>query len=70
MDTHLTENCFKKMGEAIDRIRRHPEKDYGVERLVAETMLSPNTILSRFRKLTGLPPGDGPDAESLARAAP
>lgn len=40
----------------IDRIRRHPEKDYGVARLVAETMLSPNTILSRFRTLTGLPP--------------
>lgn len=40
----------------IDRIRRRPEKDYGVARLVSETMLSPNTILSRFRKLTGLPP--------------
>lgn len=43
-------------GALIDRIRRHPEKDYGVDRLVAETNLSPNTILSRFRNLTGLPP--------------
>lgn len=40
----------------VDRIRRHPERDYGVDRLVAETKLSPNTILSRFRRLTGLPP--------------
>ena len=54
----------RKQGEASDRVfrelmekmRRHPEEAYGNERLVAETHLSPNTILARFRKLTGLPP--------------
>lgn len=42
--------------ELIEKMRRRPEDSYGIDRLVAETNLSPNTILVRFRKLTGLPP--------------
>ena len=40
----------------IDRMRRYPEKLYDESWLVGETHLSPNTILSRFRRMTGLPP--------------
>ena len=47
------ERAFKTL---IEKMRRHPEDSYGSDRLVAETKLSPNTILARFRKLTGLPP--------------
>ena len=47
------ERAFKTL---IEKMRRHPEDSYENDRLVAETNLSPNTILARFRKLTGLPP--------------
>lgn len=40
----------------IDQMRRNPEKDYDETWLVTETHLSPNTVLSRFRQMTGLPP--------------
>ena len=40
----------------IDRMRRNPENLYDESWLVGETHLSPNTILSRFRQMTGLPP--------------
>ncbi len=40
----------------IDQMRRNPENLYDESWLVGETHLSPNTILSRFRQLTGLPP--------------
>lgn len=40
----------------IERMRRMPEEAYGIDRLVEATFLSPNTILSRFRRYTGLPP--------------
>lgn len=41
---------------AAQRMARTPEEDYPIERLVAETGLSPNAILVRFRAFTGLPP--------------
>ena len=47
------ERAFRTL---IEKMRRHPEDSYESDRLVAETNLSPNTILARFRKLTGLPP--------------
>ena len=40
----------------IDQMRRTPENLYDESWLVRETHLSPNTILSRFRQMTGLPP--------------
>ena len=40
----------------IDQMRRNPENLYDESWLVGETHLSPNTILSRFRQMTGLPP--------------
>lgn len=40
----------------IDQMRRKPENLYDESWLVRETHLSPNTILSRFRQMTGLPP--------------
>lgn len=40
----------------IEEMRRHPEGEYGTAWLVNRTHLSPNTILARFRRLTGLPP--------------
>lgn len=40
----------------IDSMRRNPEADYAESRLTQETGFSPNTVLSRFRHLTGLPP--------------
>ena len=40
----------------IDKMRRNPENLYDESWLVGETHLSPNTILSRFRQMTGLPP--------------
>lgn len=40
----------------IDQMRRTPENPYDETWLVGETHLSPNTILSRFRQMTGLPP--------------
>jgi len=40
----------------IDRMRRNPQEEYDEDWLVAQTKLSPNTVLTRFRKLTGLPP--------------
>lgn len=52
----LGEESDRVFRELIEKMRRHPEESYGNERLIAETKLSPNTILSRFRKLTGLPP--------------
>lgn len=40
----------------IERMRRNPQEDYSEDWLVEQTKLSPNTVLARFRKLTGLPP--------------
>lgn len=40
----------------VERMRRNPEADFGAARLAEETGLSPNTVLSRFRAATGLPP--------------
>lgn len=40
----------------IDQMRRNPENLYDESWLVEKTHLSPNTILSRFRQMTGLPP--------------
>ncbi len=39
-----------------ERMARAPEQEYPTGRLVAETGLSPNAILARFRAFTGLPP--------------
>lgn len=41
----------------IREMRHHPEDPFDVDRLIRETGFSPNTILSRFRRLTGLAPG-------------
>ena len=40
----------------IVRMRRHPERDFKINALTEELGLSANTILARFRRLTGLPP--------------
>lgn len=40
----------------IARMRRNPEENFTVEALVNELHLSANTVLNRFRRLTGLPP--------------
>jgi len=44
------------LAAVIDRMRRHPEEHFPPDRLVAETRLSPSTLLNRFRQFTGLPP--------------
>lgn len=43
-------------GAIVNEMRRNPQEEYGEDWLVSRTKLSPNTILARFRKLTGLPP--------------
>lgn len=43
-------------GAIVNEMRRSPQEEYGEDWLVSRTKLSPNTILARFRKLTGLPP--------------
>lgn len=43
-------------GAIVSQMRRNPQDEYGEEWLVKRTGYSPNTVLSRFRKLTGLPP--------------
>lgn len=48
-----TDRVFRTI---IDQMRRNPENLYDESWLVGETHLSPNTILSRFRQMTGLPP--------------
>lgn len=48
-----TDRVFKAI---IDTMRRRPEDVYDEAWLVRETCLSPNTILSRFRRMTGLTP--------------
>ena len=40
----------------VERMRRHPEADFDIDELVASTMLSPSTLVNRFKQLTGLPP--------------
>lgn len=40
----------------VTEMRRHPEGEYGEKWLANRTHLSPNTVLARFRRLTGLPP--------------
>lgn len=50
------DHAEKAISLLIDRMRRFPEDDYSTDRLVEATSLSPNTVLSRFRKYTGLPP--------------
>lgn len=40
----------------IDRMRRDPSQAFSKEDLIRELGCSPNTILSRFRRFTGLPP--------------
>ena len=40
----------------IARMRRHPERDFTINALTEALGLSANTVLARFRRLTGLPP--------------
>lgn len=40
----------------IDRMRRNPQKAFSMEDLVKELGCSLNTIITRFHRLTGLPP--------------
>ena len=40
----------------IDRMRRIPQKEFPMEALTDELKCSLNTVISRFRRFTGLPP--------------
>jgi len=40
----------------IETMRKHPEEEYPVDRLVHETALSPSQLTTRFKQLTGSPP--------------
>ena len=40
----------------IEVMRKHPEEEYSVNRLVQETALSPSQLTTRFKQLTGSPP--------------
>lgn len=52
-ESHGDDALFARI---IAEMRREPEHDFNIDRLVSRTKLSPNTILSRFKRLTGLPP--------------
>ena len=45
-----------RINALIVKMRRHPERDFKIDALTEELGLSANTLLARFRRLTGLPP--------------
>lgn len=49
-------DCGTELQGMVERMRRHPEADFDIDELVASTMLSPSTLVNRFKQLTGLPP--------------
>ena len=49
-------DCGTELQGMVERMRRHPETDFDIDELVASTMLSPSTLVNRFKRLTGLPP--------------
>ena len=53
LESHVDDAVFS---EIIADMQREPEGDFNIDNLVSRTKLSPNTILMRFKRLTGLPP--------------
>lgn len=46
----------RAVGSLIDEIRRNPERDFGIDRLIERTRLSPSSIRTAFYAATGMPP--------------
>ena len=45
-----------RIAHLIDAMRKHPEREYPLDRLTREAALSESRLITRFKQLTGLPP--------------
>ena len=45
-----------RLNRLVDEMRKHPERDYPLDRISESLGFSPSNLLVRFKRLTGLPP--------------
>lgn len=45
-----------RIARIIEAMRKHPEREYPIDRLTREAALSESRLITRFKQLTGLPP--------------
>jgi AraC-like DNA-binding protein len=54
--------------QAISEIRANPVKEFTIDSLVMRTALSPSNLITRFKRLAGLPPQAFRNACRIERA--